>query len=671
VDQRAREPARPTLSLRDVVKTYTVGDEPTHALNGVSLDIHAGEYVAIMGPSGSGKSTLMNVIGCLDVPTSGVYLLEGEAVASMTETHLAEIRNRRIGFVFQTFNLLPRADILHNVELPLVYAGVPKAERRARAETALRTVGLADRMRHRPNELSGGQRQRAAIARALVLNPSIILADEPTGNLDTKTGDGVMAVFDELNAAGQTIILVTHEEYIARHARRTIRLRDGLVESDTTRVADPRPAPEPPTRTGVDMRPPKGRSRPTVGLDESLGIALRAIRANKGRGALTTLGIVIGIVAVVMTMTAVNGLQNRFRESFSAVGTDVVYVSRMPWVVMNDFFTFRNRPNIDLREAGVLEEKLRGKALVNPSLDTQRDLKYRAETMEGVRVIGTTEKQTRLSSAQPEIGRFLLPFDVTYKKSVCVIGTDVKDALFGDADPINKSIRIGPAVFRVIGVMEKQGGSFLGGPNFDRQVYVPITSFVKAFGGQRGRSDVNIAVKAPTQEALADLEFAVIGEMRKIRKLRPAEPDNFSINKLDTLVGTFGNVMGIVLLVGLLVTSISLFVGAVGVMNIMFVSVTERTREIGIRKAIGATRRSILMQFLFESSAICLLGGAAGIVVAAALTAVLNATVMPASISPLIVIVAVVVSVTVGIVAGIVPAWRGARLDPIESLRYE
>jgi putative ABC transport system permease protein len=291
--------------------------------------------------------------------------------------------------------------------------------------------------------------------------------------------------------------------------------------------------------------------------------------------------------------------------------------------------------------------------------------------MEGVSVIGTTEKQVRLSSVQPATGRFLLATDVGFKKNVCVIGSDVRDALFGSADPINQRIWIGPATFRVIGVMEEQGGSFLGGPNFDRQVYVPITSFVRAFGGQHGRSDVNIAVKAPVQEGLADLEFEVIGEMRKIRKLRPSDPDNFSVNKLDTLVGTFGNVMRTVLLVGLLVTSISLFVGAVGVMNIMFVSVTERTREIGIRKAIGATRRSILLQFLFESSAICLLGGTAGIVLATALTAVLDATLLPASISPLIVFVAVVVSISVGVLAGIVPAYRGAKLDPIESLRYE
>ncbi len=411
--------------------------------------------------------------------------------------------------------------------------------------------------------------------------------------------------------------------------------------------------------------------KPSLGLGESFQIALRAIRANKARGALTTLGIVIGIVAVVVTMTAANGLQNRFRESFSSVGTDVLYVSRMPWVVMDDFFSFRNRPNLDLREARALEDKLRGRAIVNPSVDGHFDVKYREETMEGVTIIGTTEKQTRISSAQPQSGRFFLPFDVRFRKNVCVIGTDVRQGVFGTMNPLGKDIRIGRTTFRVIGLMEKQGGSFMGGPNFDRQIFIPITSYVSAFGGAHRRQDVNIAVKAPNQESVRDLEYEMIGEMRSIRKLRPSEPDNFSINKLDTLVGSFNSVMGVVLLVGLLVTGISLFVGAVGVMNIMFVSVTERTREIGIRKAIGATRRSILFQFLFESASICLLGGAIGIVLATIITAVVNKMVMPASISLPILVIAVIVSIGVGIVAGVVPAFRGARLDPIEALRYE
>lgn len=224
------------LVLRDVVKTYDMGAEQVHALSGVSLDLSHNEYVAIMGPSGSGKSTLMNIIGCLDVPTTGSYSLDGEMVADKSEGDLADIRNRMIGFVFQTFNLIPRADIFHNVELPLVYGGVAKAKRRELAERAIEQVGLADRMKHKPNELSGGQRQRVAIARALVFNPSIILADEPTGNLDSRTGEEIMSMFDELHGNGQTIILVTHEDHISNHARRIIRLRDGEIESDESRA---------------------------------------------------------------------------------------------------------------------------------------------------------------------------------------------------------------------------------------------------------------------------------------------------------------------------------------------------------------------------------------------------------------------------------------------------
>jgi putative ABC transport system ATP-binding protein len=254
----------PTLSLKEVVKTYLMGAERVHALNGVSLEVGRNEYVAVMGPSGSGKSTLMNIIGCLDVPTSGTYALEGQMVATMSESELAVIRNRRIGFVFQTFNLLPRADVLHNVELPLIYGGVARAERRERAAEALARVGLGDRMKHRPNQLSGGQRQRVAIARALVHRPSIILADEPTGNLDSKTGDDIMAMMDQLHAGGQTIILVTHEEYIAEHAARTVRLRDGLIESDERdgrRAAAKRAAPEAAT---------EGHATPHTSLEPAL-----------------------------------------------------------------------------------------------------------------------------------------------------------------------------------------------------------------------------------------------------------------------------------------------------------------------------------------------------------------------------------------------------------------
>jgi putative ABC transport system permease protein len=271
----------------------------------------------------------------------------------------------------------------------------------------------------------------------------------------------------------------------------------------------------------------------------------------------------------------------------------------------------------------------------------------------------------------PDKGRFLMPFDVQYKRRVAVIGSDVAEGLFGKGDPLDKEFKIGRYNFRVIGVMEKQGSSFFGGPNFDRQVFIPIATFNKIFGNQGGRAGVDVAIKAPPGVALEDFEPEAAGLMRSIRGLKPIEKDDFSINKLDTILDAYNNTMGVVVLVGLAITSISLFVGGVGVMNIMLVSVTERTKEIGIRKAIGAKRRSILLQFLFESSIICLFGGIIGVSVSAVLTSVINANLMPASLSPFIVVVALVVSVAVGVISGMIPAWRGARLDPIEALRYE
>lgn len=404
-------------------------------------------------------------------------------------------------------------------------------------------------------------------------------------------------------------------------------------------------------------------------ISESLNIAFAAIKANKARGILTTLGIVIGIVAVVTTMTAANGLGNRFRESISVLGSDVLYVSRTPWVVTGNWFEFRNRENLTLKDSEKLNRYLKKAVAVNPTTSTTKNIKYESEVIENVNIIGTTDKQIVVSSAVPEFGRFLTSFDVQYKKNVCVIGSEVKERLFESIDPLNKKMKIGRYAFRVIGIMEKQGQAGFGGPNFDNQIYIPVTTFQKTFGGANRNFD--IAVKAPSQASLSDFEYELVGEMRKIRKLTPTEKDDFSINQMDTLIGVYNNVMGVVVLIGLIITGISLFVGGIGVMNIMFVSVTERTREIGIRKAIGAKKRTILTQFLFESSSICLIGGFIGLLLSLGVTALINAVLMPASISAPIVTVALLVSVFVGVSSGIIPAYRAAKLDPIEALRYE
>jgi putative ABC transport system permease protein len=406
-------------------------------------------------------------------------------------------------------------------------------------------------------------------------------------------------------------------------------------------------------------------------ISESFKIALSALTANKARGALTALGIIIGIVAVITTMTAANGLQISFRASFASVGSDVLYVSQRPWIQNGSWFQYRNRPPITLDASEALERKLLNRGVVNPSTGQNASIKYQSVVADNARVIGTTDKQIIVSNMLPSAGRFLMPFDITYKKQVVVIGSEIAENLFGEYDPIGKDIKIGMYKFTIIGVMEEQGGSVFGGPNYDRQVFVPITTYNKVFGNDGGQANIDIAIKAPSPDVMEDFEYEVIGEMRKIRGLKPIESDDFAINKLGTLLDAYNSIMGVVVAVGLGITSISLFVGGVGVMNIMFVSVTERTKEIGIRKAIGAKRRNILMQFLFEALLICLFGGIIGLAFAAGITEIINQTLLPASLSPAIIILALVVSMVVGVVSGFVPAYRGAKLDPIEALRYE
>lgn len=406
-------------------------------------------------------------------------------------------------------------------------------------------------------------------------------------------------------------------------------------------------------------------------IPEAAKIACAAVVANKTRGALTALGIIIGIMAVMTTMTVANGLQNVFRQSFASAGADVLYVSRTPWIDLSSGVAYRSRRNLDLLQSRALATRLRNKAIVVPSISLEQPVRFLANEMTDVMVVGTTDDEMHLSGIFPDQGRFLMPFDEQLKLNVAVIGSAVAEGLFGSNNPIGKSFQVGNAYFRIIGVMSPRSNSFFDGPDYDRQIYIPITTFVKVIDNPAGRANVDIAVKAPSLESVDDFQYEVIDAMRKIRGLRPGQEDDFSINTLDSILTSYNKTIGVVMLVGMLITAISLFVGGVGVMNIMFVSVTERTKEIGIRKAIGAKRRSILLQFLFESAMICLFGGAVGVSLAWGLTQLIDEAGMSASVSPANLLISLLIAIGIGVFSGMLPAMRGARLNPIDALRYE
>jgi putative ABC transport system permease protein len=401
-------------------------------------------------------------------------------------------------------------------------------------------------------------------------------------------------------------------------------------------------------------------------VKEGLRISFRAIRANKMRSVLTTLGIVIGIVSVTMMATAIEGVTRAFDKSASAFGAKVVYIQKFPWVGGDDWWKYRNRKELKVEFAQYVSRRSTLIDAIAPDVSTSKDIRYGSRTMLNAWVTGTTNEYQQASGTTIQDGRFFSQEESEGGRPVCCIGANVAETLFPAVDPIGQTVKVGGFPYKVLAVFEKQGGLF-GQFTSDNRVYVPINSFMNQFGSHR---DVTLNVKVSKQADLDDAKEELRGIMRKIRHLTPGQEDDFNINEQEQLSQIFGTITGVIAAVGFFITGLSLFVGGIGIMNIMYVSVSERTREIGIRKAIGARRRTILFQFLVESALICLIGGVIGLVISYPLSLIAN-QVLPTAMPISVVAIALLVSLTVGLISGFLPAYRAAKMDPVDALRFE
>uniref|UniRef100_A0A7C6EEG5 ATP-binding cassette domain-containing protein n=1 Tax=candidate division WOR-3 bacterium TaxID=2052148 RepID=A0A7C6EEG5_UNCW3 len=649
------------IELRNITKIYQMGKVRFAALKNISFQVEDGEFIAIMGPSGSGKSTLLNILGCLDVPTKGEYLIDGVKVSEFNDSQLAQIRNRKIGFVFQNYNLLPRLTALSNVLLPLIYSGNHK-KRKETALNALRAVNLVHRADHRPSELSGGEQQRVAIARALSNEPAIILADEPTGNLDSKAGKEIMTILTELNKKGITIIMVTHDNTVAASARRIIRLKDGEIIEDQ-KTSDQLPASESGIASSTRQEK-KGRKFSIVEVKENITMAVSSIFANKLRSFLTMLGIIVGVAAVITMIALGQGASNQITQRIKQMGANLVMVNQFRRMVGGGSFT-----PLSYADARAIAEECPSVARVDASFRRNAQVVF-GNLNVNTEINGVTPNFPMIRNFPVERGSFFTEEDNKLMRRVCVLGKTVVKKLFGETDPIGQYLRIKRTVFQVIGIMSEKGSS--GFRDEDDVIFVPLrTAQKRLFGLDRDQvSEINVEAKS---EKLVDKATTEVTNLLRARhKIRPGQEDDFNVRSQAEILSTVQETSKTFTLLLAGIAIVSLIVGGIGIMNIMFVSVTERTREIGIRKAIGAQRIDILGQFLIEAVILSLSGGIIGIILgigASKLTSQFagwSTVITPGSI-----LLSFLFAFTVGFFFGVYPARKASLLNPIDALRYE
>jgi macrolide transport system ATP-binding/permease protein len=713
------------IELKDIYKNYNLGEIDVPVLKGISLTISQGEFVALMGTSGSGKTTLMNILGCLDRPSSGEYWLEGQDVTGLTSDERALLRNHRLGFVFQTFNLLPRTSALENVIMPMSYNGMQFSEQEVhrQGEGLLTRLGLGERLDHEPSQLSGGQQQRVAIARALVNNPSLLLADEPTGNLDSKTSEEMLDLFTRLNQEGVTIILVTHDENVARIAKRIVRISDGRVEADG---AAPGPAARGPA-TGEAAASSRRSLWAWPRLRWMLRTALHGLRRNILRAALTTLGIIIGVAAVIAMMEIGRGSASAIQKTIASMGANNLLI--LPGTASSGGVSFGAGSVMTLtpQDAEAILKEAPAVRATAPVVRARTQVIYGNRNWVPIFIYGSTPAFLEVREWPVADGEMFTDQDVRNGSKVCLLGQRLVKELFGGESPLGKEVRVNNVAFRVIGVLTSKGANMMG-IDQDDILLAPWTA-IKYRVARSSMSNVNQSTQstagstsgsgattspqvntlnqiypgqsglypAPsaTQQANTPLPVrftnvdqilaaarstpeipAAVQQITQILKerhrIKPGDPEDFSVRDMTEMTRALTSTATMMTKLLLVVALISLVVGGVGIMNIMLVSVTERTREIGLRMAVGAWGRDILQQFLVESVLLCFCGGIAGILAGRGISLLVTAFLhWPTEMSLDAILAAFAVSVSVGIIFGYYPAWKASRLDPINALRYE
>ncbi|MBN1395076.1 MAG: ABC transporter permease [Pirellulales bacterium] len=780
------------IRLEDIRKTYFLGEVDVPALCGVSFTINRGEMVALMGASGSGKTTLMNILGCLDHPTSGKFWLDGEEMSGLSSNQRAIVRSEKIGFVFQNFNLLSRTTALGNVVMPLDYAvhRHTAAESYRLAGELLERVGLTDRIGHEPSQMSGGQQQRVAIARSLINRPKLLLADEPTGNLDSHTSVEILKMFQRLNTEGITVLLVTHDPNVANYAHRTIRIADGLVEGDEYRRAAGETQPPAPhislngdgngdgdggnrfvraerrsatvacagcaTASGSSVTECKAATIGRANLEPSTTIAadapcetvsgvasapaqttvkaprsvlpatwrtaLGALKRNKMRSTLSALGVIIAVAAVIAMTEIGQGSKATLQKSLSSLGANTLMVRSGAASTGGVTRGSGSVMTLTPEDAEAILKECPAVAGAAPTVNARSQIVYGKRNWVPSRISGTTPSYLQIRDwGELSEGIMFTDRDVRSGTKVCVVGATVKKELFGDESPVGKEIRINNVPFRVLGVLAKKGASMM--MDQDDVVLAPWTTIKYRVSGSAltdtnqsasaesssssSSSSVNsisdmyttatsmyltrtateeantpqlvrfvnvdmIHVKAKSAELVPAAIEQITALLHERHRIRDGEADDFNIRdmaEISNMLNSTSETMSTLLLV---VALISLVVGGVGIMNIMLVSVTERTREIGLRMAVGARGHHILRQFLVEAVVLCLLGGTIGILAGRGVSLLVRSLMhWPTEISLPAIAAAVAVSVGVGMVFGFYPAWKASRLDPIEALRYE